>query len=87
MLRRSQPVFRTVSLNHVTVRVPDLQRTSQFYREFFGMALRQQAAKVHILGAGSLFFGIEQGESQAASVDHFDFGIANFNADEFRTRS
>jgi catechol 2,3-dioxygenase-like lactoylglutathione lyase family enzyme len=78
--------FRAVSLNHVTVRVPDLHRTSQFYQEFFGMPLRQQAAKVHILGVGSSFFGIEQGENQAATVDHFDFGIVNFNADEFRTR-
>ena len=78
--------FRAVSLNHVTVRVPDLHRTSQFYQEFFGMPLRQQAAKVHILGVGSSFFGIEQGEGQAVSVDHCDFGIANFNADEFRAR-
>ena len=50
------------------------------------MPLRQQAAKVHILGMGSSFFGIEQAEDQAATVDHFDFGIANFNADEFRVR-
>ena len=78
--------FRAVSLNHVTVRVPDLHRTSQFYQEFFGMPLRQQAASVHILGVGTSFFGIEQGESQAAAVDHFDFGIANFNADEVRAR-
>jgi catechol 2,3-dioxygenase-like lactoylglutathione lyase family enzyme len=76
--------FRAVSLNHVTVRVPDLHRTSQFYQQFFGMPLRQQAAKVHILGVGSSFFGIEQGESQAATLDHFDFGIENFNADEIR---
>jgi catechol-2,3-dioxygenase len=26
-----------VSLNHVTVRIPDVQRTSAFYQEFFGM--------------------------------------------------
>jgi catechol 2,3-dioxygenase-like lactoylglutathione lyase family enzyme len=78
--------FRAVSLNHVTVRVPDLHRTSQFYQEFFEMPLRQQAAKVHILGVGSSFFGIEQGEGEAATVDHFDFGIANFNADEVRAR-
>jgi hypothetical protein len=50
------------------------------------MPLRQQAAKVHILGVGMSFFGIEQGESQVAAVDHFDFGIANFNADEVRAR-
>jgi catechol 2,3-dioxygenase-like lactoylglutathione lyase family enzyme len=78
--------FHAVSLNHVTVRVPDLHRTSQFYQEFFGMPLRQQAPKVHILGVGSSFFGIEQGDGQAATVDHFDFGIANFNADEFRAK-
>jgi catechol 2,3-dioxygenase-like lactoylglutathione lyase family enzyme len=78
--------FRAVSLNHVTVRVPDLHRTSQFYQEFFGMPLRQQSATVHILGVGNSFFGIEQGEHQTATVDHYDFGIANFNADEVRAR-
>jgi len=77
--------FRAVSLNHVTVRVPDLHRTSQFYQEFFGMPLRQQSATVHILGVGESFFGIEQG-GQTATVDHYDFGIAGFNADEVRAR-
>jgi catechol 2,3-dioxygenase-like lactoylglutathione lyase family enzyme len=78
--------FRAVSVNHVTVRVPDLHRTSQFYQEFFGMPLKQQSAKVHILGVGDSFFGIEQGESQTATVDHYDFGMANFNADEVRAK-
>jgi catechol 2,3-dioxygenase-like lactoylglutathione lyase family enzyme len=78
--------FRAVSLNHVTVRVPDLHRTSQFYQEFFGMPLKQQSAKVHILGVGDSFFGVEQGDSQTAAVDHYDFGIANFNADEVRAK-
>jgi catechol 2,3-dioxygenase-like lactoylglutathione lyase family enzyme len=78
--------FRAVMLNHVTVKVPDLHRTSQFYQEFFGMPLKQQSAKVHILGVGDSFFGIEQGESQTAAVDHFDFGIADFNADAVRAK-
>src|SRR5712692_7872894 len=78
--------FRAVSINHVTVRVPDLHRTSQFYQEFFGMPLKQQSATVHILGVGRSFFGIEQGESQTATVDHYDFGIAGFNADEARAK-
>jgi catechol 2,3-dioxygenase-like lactoylglutathione lyase family enzyme len=76
--------FRAVSLNHVTVRVPDLHRTSQFYQEFFGMPLRQQSPTVHILAVGSGFFGIEQGTGQPAAVDHYDFGIENFNADAVR---
>src|ERR1700685_10041 len=76
--------FRAVSVNHVTVRVPDLHRTSRFYQEFFGMPLKQQSPTVHILGVGSSFFGIEQGTSQTATVDHYDFGIENFNADQVR---
>jgi catechol 2,3-dioxygenase-like lactoylglutathione lyase family enzyme len=78
--------FRAVSINHVTVRVPDLHRTSQFYQEFFGMPLRQQSATIHILGVGESFFGIEQGEGKAATVDHYDFGMANFDADAVRAK-
>ena len=48
--------------------------------------LRQQSAKIHILGIGNSFFGIEQGDGPAATVDHYDFGIAGFNADEARAK-
>ena len=78
--------FRAVSINHVTVRVPDLHRTSQFYQQFFGMPIRQQSATVHILSVGNSFFGIEQGTSQTPTVDHYDFGIENFDADAVRAR-
>jgi catechol 2,3-dioxygenase-like lactoylglutathione lyase family enzyme len=78
--------FRAVSINHVTVKVPDLHRTSQFYQEFFGMPIKQQSANVHILGVGDSFFGIEQGESKTATVDHYDFGIAAFHADAVRAK-
>ena len=73
--------LRAVSLNHVTVRVPNLQRTSQFYQEFFGMPLKQHSATTHILGVGKSFFGIEQ-KGDTAALDHYDFGIASFNADD-----
>src|SRR6202048_4223571 len=79
--------LKAVGINHVTVRVPDLHRTSQFYQEFFGMPLKQQSATIHILGVGeSSFFGIEQDQSKTAAVSHYDFGMANFNADEVRAK-
>ena len=78
--------LRAVSINHVTVKVPDLHRTSKFYQEFFTMPLKQQSANTHILGVGDSFFGIEQGDSKTASVNHYDFGIAGFNADEARAK-
>ena len=76
-----QSGLRAVSLNHVTVRVPDVQRTSSFYQEFFGMPLKQHSATTHILGVGKSFFGIEQ-KGNTAALDHYDFGIASFNADD-----
>jgi catechol 2,3-dioxygenase-like lactoylglutathione lyase family enzyme len=84
----AQPTgFKAVSINHVTLRVPDLHKTSRFYQEFFGMPLRQQSATVHILGVGPSFFGVEQGDAnQKPAVDHFDFGIAGFNADALRAK-
>ena len=81
-----QKGFRAVSINHVTVKVPNLHRTSDFYQQFFEMPIKQQSAKIHILGVGDSFFGIEQGDSQSATVDHYDFGIAAFNADEVRAQ-
>jgi hypothetical protein len=50
------------------------------------MPLRQQSATVIILGVGDSFFGIEQAQGNTASVDHLDFGIANFNADNVRAQ-
>ena len=72
---------RAVSLNHVTVRVPDVHRTSRFYQEFFGMPLKQHSEKTHILGVGKSFFGIEQ-KGTPPGLDHYDFGIAGFDADD-----
>ena len=72
--------LKAVTLNHVTVRVPDVQKTSKFYQEFFGMPLKQHSEKTHILGVGKSFFGIEQ-KGTPAELDHYDFGIAGFNAD------
>ena len=75
------PAIQAVTLNHVTLRVPDVQRTSKFYQEFFGMPLKQHSENTHILGVGKSFFGIEQ-KPGVPALDHYDFGIAGFNADE-----
>ena len=77
--------FPAISLNHVTLRVPDLQKTSRFYQEFFQMPLRQHSPTVHILGVGKSFFGLEQGNNnEPGRLDHYDFGITSFNADQIR---
>jgi catechol 2,3-dioxygenase-like lactoylglutathione lyase family enzyme len=73
------PSLRAITLNHVTVRVPNLQKTSKFYQEFFGMKLAQQSETIHILSVGESFFGIEQ-KPDVAALDHFDFGLEGWDA-------
>jgi catechol 2,3-dioxygenase-like lactoylglutathione lyase family enzyme len=79
------PEMEAVELNHVTVKVPDLHRTSQFYQEVFGMPLKQHSDNTHILGVGKCFFGIEQ-KPGPAGLDHYDFGISGFDADKVRAK-
>lgn len=76
---RAAPSLKALTLNHVTVRVPDLQKTSKFYQEFFGMQLAQQSETIHILGVGEQFFGIEQ-KAGPAALDHYDFGVEGWDA-------
>src|SRR5678816_3314437 len=85
-LSLAAPAMKAVTLNHVTVRVPDVQRTSKFYQEVFGMPLKQHSEKTHILGVGKSFFGIEQ-KPAGPALDHYDFGISGFKADQVLTLS
>jgi len=82
---RAAPSLKAITLNHTTVRVPNLQKTSKFYQEFFGMKLAQQSETIHILSVGDSFFGIEQ-KPDVAALDHFDFGIADWDAAAMRAK-
>ena len=82
---RAAPSLKAITLNHVTVRVPDLQKTSRFYQQFFGMKLAQQSETIHILSVGDSFFGIEQ-KPDVAALDHFDFGLEGWDAGAMRAK-
>ena len=79
------PSLKAITLNHVTVKVPDLQKTSKFYQEFFGMKLAQQSETIHILSVGKSFFGIEQ-KPGGAGLDHYDFGLEGWDAKAMRAK-
>jgi catechol 2,3-dioxygenase-like lactoylglutathione lyase family enzyme len=79
------PSLKAITLNHVTVKVPDLQKTSKFYQQFFGMKLAQQSDTIHILSVGKSFFGIEQ-KPGGPALDHFDFGLEGWDAKVMRAK-
>jgi catechol 2,3-dioxygenase-like lactoylglutathione lyase family enzyme len=78
------PGMKATSINHISVRVPDIFKTARFYQDVFGMPLRQQGPGVLILGVEDSFFGIEQSVNQTSYVDHFDFGFTHWDADQAR---
>jgi catechol 2,3-dioxygenase-like lactoylglutathione lyase family enzyme len=75
--------FKAVGVNHVTLRVPDVQRSTKFYQEVFGMPMRKSAPTVNILSLNAnCFFGIEAAKDKGAAVDHFSLGIQGFKSEE-----
>jgi catechol 2,3-dioxygenase-like lactoylglutathione lyase family enzyme len=79
------PSLKAITLNHVTVQVPNLQKTSKFYQDFFGMKLAQQSETIHILSVGEQFFGLEQAPGPA-KLSHYDFGLQDWNAAAMRAK-
>ncbi|HWY63183.1 MAG TPA: VOC family protein [Rhizomicrobium sp.] len=79
------PSLKAITLNHVTVQVPNLQKTSKFYQDFFGMKLAQHSETIHILSVGEQFFGLEQA-SGPATLNHYDFGLQGWNAAAMRAK-
>ena len=78
----SQPVGAVKSMNHVTVFVPNVQKSVDFYQGLFGMPiLTRQDAGIN-LSTGTGFYGIYPAQNAATgSINHVCFGMENFDAD------
>ena len=77
------PIGAVKSMNHVTVFVPNVQKSVDFYQGLFGMPiLTKQDAGIN-LNAGNAFYGIYPAPASATggSVNHVCFGMENFDAD------
>jgi catechol 2,3-dioxygenase-like lactoylglutathione lyase family enzyme len=70
-------------INHVTIRVPDLKRSVDFYQTVFGMpiAAKQGTTTISLqIGDGPQALGISQ-SAAGATIDHYCVGVENFDID------
>jgi catechol 2,3-dioxygenase-like lactoylglutathione lyase family enzyme len=77
------PVGKVASFNHVSVFVPDVQKSVAFYQDLFGLpVLTRQDPGVN-LNCGAGFLGIYPlpANATASRIDHLCLGIENFDAD------
>lgn len=85
---RSEPeIGLAKSLNHVTVMVPDVERSRSFYQQLFGMpVLTPQPPGVN-LRAGSSFLGLYPGApGERGRIDHFCIGLDHFDAEAVQNK-
>jgi catechol 2,3-dioxygenase-like lactoylglutathione lyase family enzyme len=79
----AKPVGAVKSMNHVSIFVPRVEKSVEFYQSLFGMPLlTKQDAGIN-LSTGAGFLGIYPAPASATtgSINHLCFGMENFDAD------
>jgi catechol 2,3-dioxygenase-like lactoylglutathione lyase family enzyme len=71
-------------LNHVTIFVPEVKKSVAFYQTLLNLPVLTRQDPGINLNAGSGFLGIYPTPAGTAtgSINHFCFGVENFNADQ-----
>lgn len=77
-------VFRGVGVNHVALRVSDVDRSRDYYQRLFGLPVLRQNAGSCFLGIGGNFLALFRGS--AAGMDHFCISVEGFDPDEAEAR-
>lgn len=71
--------IRATTLNHVTLYVSDVERSSQFYREMLGLPLLSRQATGVNLAVGDSFVGIYAAGERDIEINHFCLGVDGFD--------
>lgn len=76
--RPESSTFRGAGVNHVALRVTDIGRSRDFYRDLFGMPVVSESASNCFLGLGDNFVALFRGDEPG--MDHFCVSIENYEA-------
>ena len=77
-------------LSHLTINVPDPERTNAFYRQTFGMDIQTYQAASPLMGVGPgvhflMFTGSGGGGTGPARIDHACLTLANFDVERIQS--
>lgn len=77
------PIGAVKQMNHVSIFVPSVQKSVEFYQATFGMPVLTKQDPGMNLSCGAGFLGIypAQGGATTGSINHVCFGMDNFDAD------
>ena len=75
----SGSTFRGAAINHIALRVTDVQRSRDFYQKHFAMPVVHEADSNCFLGLGKNFLTLFRNPSPG--LDHYCIAIENFSPD------
>jgi catechol 2,3-dioxygenase-like lactoylglutathione lyase family enzyme len=77
------PIGVVKSMNHISIFVPSVQKSMEFYQSVFGLPLLTKQEPGMNLSTGASFLGIYPAQAGATtgSINHICFGMENFDAD------
>jgi catechol 2,3-dioxygenase-like lactoylglutathione lyase family enzyme len=76
-----QPLFRPVGLNHVTLQVANLERSTKFYESLFGPSFDGQRAQTTTFRLGMGALGLINYGVNPVGVDHFCVSVEGYEPD------
>jgi len=76
--QKKEPAFRARSLNHVTLSVSNVERSTQFYQSILGIEEISRQKNGINLGVGESFIGLYRIE-EPPRVNHFCLGLDDFD--------
>ena len=77
--RAAASTFQGVALNHIAIRVSNVQRSRDFYQKHFRAPVIHESQRDCFLGLGKNFLTLFQNPNPG--LDHFCIAIENFSAD------
>ena len=77
----AQSLFRPVGLNHVTLQVANLERSTKFYESLFGASFDGQRAQTTTFRLGMGVLGLINYGVNPVGVDHFCVSVEGYEPD------
>jgi len=73
--------FKNAGIDHVSIRVADLDRSTSFYQKMFGFTVVSQDKAQHIVRLGNSKVLVSLNDSKpTGTIDHFSIGVPRFDA-------
>jgi catechol 2,3-dioxygenase-like lactoylglutathione lyase family enzyme len=72
--------LQAVTIDHIVIKAPNVQKTAKYYQDNFLMPLVRQSGDTVYLAVGNSYLAIQPSGNGKGYVDHFCLGVKNFNA-------